>query len=130
MMKDEGKRCLLESLAKNMIHKAETALNLGTIKKTFMLCNILELEVGTNAPKGGDTSHGGRTLFKLIDEGGTDWYVKIVDSEGEHYFELPKEVTIVLGGDSEAKTFAEALLFAGKYLKLRMKGKSNDKSKE
>jgi len=121
-MKDEEKRCLLENLAKNMIYDAEIAPDLGIVKKTFTLCNILDLEIGTNTPKGGDTGHGGRTLFKLVDAGGTDWYIKIVDSIGEHYFESPKEITIVLGGDSEAKTFAEALLFAGKYLKLQTNG--------
>ena len=43
-MKDEEKRCLLENLAKNMIYDAEITPDLGIVKKTFTLCNILDLE--------------------------------------------------------------------------------------
>jgi len=120
---DEQRRRSFQEQAKNIIHNAELAPDLCTVKKTFVHCNILDLEVGTNTPKGGDAGHGGLTLFKLIDGGGTDWRIRITDDSGsEHYFEMPQEITIVLGGDAEAKTFSEALLFAGKYLKLRMKG--------
>jgi hypothetical protein len=71
-------------------------------------CNILNVEVGTNVPQGGDAGHGGKTFFELKDEGGTSWTItKLGDDEG---------VRIELGGDSECITFANALRWAADEL--------------
>ena len=66
--------------------------------------NVLSVTVGTNCPQGGDTGHGGRTLFRLKNEGSTDIRI-MVDGK-----DLPsaRSIEIILGGDAEAKTFTEA----------------------
>lgn len=69
--------------------------------------NILEVEVGTNGFKGGDTGHGSRTYFRLKDLGSTD----IVASCDEG------EVEIEFGGDAELESFIESLEFSLKVLK-------------
>lgn len=69
--------------------------------------NILQVSVGTTGPKGGDSGHGGRTVFALHDLGSTDMTV-IPDETG---------VTIEFGGDTELHTFIEALEFAVQVLR-------------
>src|SRR5258705_12076526 len=39
--------------------------------------NVLSVAVGTNCPQGGDTGHGGRTLFRLKNYGSTDIRIKV-----------------------------------------------------
>lgn len=80
--------------------------------------NQLGVKVGTNAPKGGDSGAGGRTLIQLSEQGGTVWDVGIVDEHGEeHVFSSPTEISITLGGDSELETTIRALEFAVAVLK-------------
>jgi len=81
------------------------------VKWEIVGANILEVEVGTNCPKGGDWGHGGRTYFRLKDMAGTTWFVRIKDRIGDIYITDPKEIEILLGGDSEWRTFRKALLF-------------------
>lgn len=74
----------------------------------FLNANVLQVEVGTTGYCGGDYGHGGRTFFKIKDEGGTALYVN-----GEE----AGEVEIVLGGDAELTTFIQSLEFALEVLK-------------
>ena len=73
---------------------------------------ILQVEAGTTGYKGGDTGHGGRTYFRIKDEGCTDMEVHVMrdrfgDTEG---FE------VILGGDCELETMIRALKFITKVL--------------
>ena len=81
-------------------------------KFTVNSYNLLEVTVGTNCPKGGDSGHGGLTYFKLEDMGGTDLRLKI----NGRFVEV-QCVEVLLGGDSESTTFAEALYLAGREIK-------------
>lgn len=76
--------------------------------------NLLTVQVGTNCPQGGNHSHGGRTIFRLLDDGATDLRVRI-DGQGEQ--RPARRIEIVLGGDHEAESFAEALEFAARVLR-------------
>ncbi len=82
---------------------------MDTQEKDIVGANILKVIVGTNGYKGGDSGHGSRTHFELRDVGGTDMAVSV----GEH----GSSIRIELGGDSELKTFIEALEFAVATLK-------------
>jgi hypothetical protein len=88
-------------------------------EKEFWSANGLKVSVGTTGRKGGDTGHGGRTVFAIHDIGGTDMKV-IPDANG---------VTIELGGDTELMTFYEALLFAAQVLREEMR-RNNDEDEE
>ncbi|MGC9451672.1 MAG: hypothetical protein ACP5I4_09510 [Oceanipulchritudo sp.] len=88
-------------------------MKITTYSKTFDSNNILKVTAGTNVPQGGDTGHGGRTLLRLSNEGFTDWTIRI---DGEEY-PGPGEIELVLGGDCEGDSFAEALEFAGRVLR-------------
>ena len=81
--------------------------------ESFTNANILTVTVGSNCPQGGDSGHGGRTLFRLFDEAATAWSVKIDDT----VIDQPQSIEIVLGGDTEAETFANCLEFAAKVLR-------------
>jgi len=85
---------------------------------TFESCNVLSLRTGTNVPRGGDAGHGGVTFLELKDEAATCWEVEV---DGQ-VFKQPSKMVVRLYGDTEGYTFADALEFASKYLKLRMKG--------
>ena len=87
-----------------------------TLRKQFLSCNILECEVGTNTPQGGDAGHGGRTIFTLRDLGSTGWELEVKDRNGKEFEIEPEEITIKLFGDTEAYTFIDALKFAYKTL--------------
>ena len=45
---------------------------LTTYTRDVVSANILEVEAGTTGFMGGDTGHGGRTYFRIQDEGSTD----------------------------------------------------------
>lgn len=73
-------------------------------------CNVLELRVGTNCPQGGDTGHGGRTLFALKDLASTDWEIHVTDRQGVTTTVTDlKCFAVVLGGDAEQYTFTTLL---------------------
>lgn len=78
---------------------------IAVTSKTFEHANILQVTVGTNCPAGGDSGHGGRTLFRIKDLGGTDMSVRIDGGELQSVGSLD----IILGGDSECATFMQAL---------------------
>lgn len=60
---------------------------------------------------GGDSGHGGHTYFSLEDLGGTDMNI-IVDGK----LISCSKVEVSLGGDTELRTFIEALEFAADRL--------------
>ena len=77
-----------------------------TYTRDVVSANILQVEAGTTGYKGGDTGHGGRTYFRIEDEGCTDIQVQpIMDRHGCNGFE------VTLGGDCELETMIRALKF-------------------
>lgn len=78
------------------------------LRKEIIDANSLYVEVGTTGFQGGDTGHGGRTFFLLHNAASTD-------IEADAIF--PDKVAISLGGDSELRTFIEALEFAADTLR-------------
>lgn len=82
-------------------------------EKEITSANILKIQIGTNCPQGGDSGHGGRTILRLIDAGGTAMQVRLNGGKLVNTSSLE----ILLGGDSECDTFIEALEFAMKTLK-------------
>lgn len=82
-----------------------------TYTRDVVSANILQVEAGTTGYKGGDTGHGGRTYFRIKDEGGTDIDIKpFMDRFGSEGFE------VTLGGDCELETMIRALKFITKVL--------------
>lgn len=79
-------------------------------------CNILMVTAGTTGYMGGDSGHGGRTYFSIMDLAGTDIRVKTIGTEGRGGFE------VMLGGDSELETMIQALKFITKALEDEAKG--------
>jgi hypothetical protein len=76
--------------------------------KEISNANILEVQVGTNCPQGGDHGHGGRTLFRLINHASTSMQCRINDAT----LADADKIEIILGGDAEHETFIKALEFA------------------
>ena len=68
-----------------------------TEKTEIISANILEVEVGTNGPQGGDSGHGCRTYFKLQDGASTDIRVRVNNGD---WFYLMSEgpIEIAFGG--------------------------------
>lgn len=89
-------------------------------RKSCVDANILIVEAGTTCPCGGDSGHGGRTIFALEDEGGTDIEFNVMNND--------KRIEIVLGGDAECDTLIEALEFAAAQLR-QQKGENIDRYK-
>lgn len=75
--------------------------------KDIVDCNMLGIIVGTNGLQGGDYGHGSRTHFILKNLASTDMIVNATNDS----------IEIVLGGDSELRTFIKALEFAVNILK-------------
>lgn len=91
--------------------KLDDGTEITTYTRDVVSCNILQVEAGTTGYMGGDTGHGGRTYFRIKDEGGTDIDIKpFMDRFGSEGFE------VVLGGDCELETMIRALKFITKVL--------------
>lgn len=91
--------------------KLDDGTEITTYTRDVVSCNILQVEAGTTGYMGGDTGHGGRTYFRIKDEGGTDIDIKpFMDRFGSDGFE------VVLGGDCELETMIRALKFITKVL--------------
>lgn len=88
-------------------------VKIDTYKTSIESMNILGVEVGTTGHMGGDSGHGGRTYFKLTNEGCTD--IRFVTLDGDVYD--AEDIEIVLGGDCELDTFCEALRIGYEVLK-------------
>ena len=80
--------------------------------KEISSANILLVEAGTNCPQGGDSGHGGRTVLRLSDLGGTAMQCRVNDGT----LIDANKIEIVLSGDTECVTFTEALEFAASVL--------------
>ena len=79
--------------------------------------NVLEVEAGTNGPKGINIEYGCRTYLRITDQACTDMEVKVLgEDDGITGFEVS------LSGDSELRTFIEALKFAVQVLEDMEKG--------
>lgn len=78
---------------------------------------ITECRIATNCPQGGDSGHGGQTVFELTDLAGTDLSVSIGDGKG-NYREFLGVITvrIRLGGDCEADNLCRLLRWAANEL--------------
>lgn len=82
-----------------------------TYSRDVLSSNILEVEAGTTGFMGGDTGHGGRTYFRIVDGASTDMEIHtFVDKYGGNGFE------VILGGDCELETMIRALKFITKVL--------------
>lgn len=91
--------------------KLDDGTEITTYTRDVVSANILQVEAGTTGYKGGDTGHGGRTYFRIKDEGGTDIDIKpFMDRFGSEGFE------VTLGGDCELETMIRALKFITKVL--------------
>lgn len=83
---------------------------------TFESLNVITVHAGTNCPAGGDSGHGGRTVFGITNDASTDLRVGV---NGEMPAEV-NSVEIVLGGDTECETFIQALEHALSVLKAQV----------
>jgi hypothetical protein len=93
-------------------------IQIQTLSKQIRNINQLAIEVGTNAPCGGDSGAGGRTFLEIQDKGGTSWDFCVTTEDGEdHTFSNPNGLSITMGGDSELQTLIEALEFTLNVLK-------------
>ena len=84
---------------------------LTTFERDIYSCNILSVEAGTTGYMGGDSGHGGRTYFRIKDEGSTD--IKAHVSKDKLGQEI---VEVILGGDTELETIITAIRFIAKVL--------------
>jgi hypothetical protein len=82
-----------------------------TYSRDIYDCNILSVEAGTTGYCGGDSGHGGRTYFRIKDEGGTDMHAT---THTDHFG--CSEFEVLLGGDCELDTMIKALRFITKVL--------------
>ena len=88
--------------------KVVNGIEVPILGKEIIDANSLYVEVGTTGFQGGDTGHGGRTFFLLHNAASTD-----IEIESP----FPDRVAFCLGGDSELRTFIEALEFAADTLR-------------
>ncbi len=82
-------------------------------RETFRGENAVEVVVGTNVPRGGSAKHGGQTVVILHDVGDTAVEAARVMTQADR----PCGIVLVVGGDSEARTLADALEFAAHTIK-------------
>ena len=81
-----------------------------TYTRDVVSASILTVEAGTTGYMGGDSGHGGRTYFRIEDQGSTDIQVLPIGRYGDEGFE------VFLGGDCELETVIRALKFITKVL--------------
>jgi hypothetical protein len=81
--------------------------------------NTLEAFAGTSAPQGGNVDHGAQTVLMVSDLDATAFTsIRVLMHEDA---ETPSGFAVILGGDSEAATFADALEFAAKTIRRQLK---------
>lgn len=88
-----------------------------TALEEFQDMNCLIVEAGTNCPKDGDSGAGGRTIFRLKDNGGTDLRLGVNGSIAQPV----TEVEVVVGGDAECRTLILAWEFAAQSLRAQQR---------
>lgn len=84
---------------------------------------VMRVQAGTNCPQGGNHGEGGRTLFRLDDLGSTAIGVRVAFDNGrsiDYDLHTVQSVSIMLGGDSEARMLVAALEFALHTLRLQL----------
>lgn len=86
--------------------------DITTYTRDVVSCNLLEVEAGTTGYMGGDSGHGGRTYFRIKDEGGTDMDIHVTRDR----FGNTEGFEVTLGGDCELETMIRALKFITKVL--------------
>ena len=84
-------------------------MKLRMFHKTFESANIITASAGTNCPQGGDTGHGGRTVFRLTNEASTAMAIRV---NGGKLIQDVDQVELLFGGDCEHETLIAALEFA------------------
>lgn len=99
--------------SREAIYEEDRKIEVPTKVSELVSANIVKVKAGTTGYRGGDSGHGGRTVFKLTNLGGTDMRVSI---NGSGYFGSD-EVGIAFGGDCELDTFIQSLEFALQTLK-------------
>lgn len=92
--------------------KLKDGTDITTYTRDVLSCNLLEVEAGTTGYMGGDSGHGGRTYFRIKDEGGTDMDIHVIRDR----FGTTSELEVTLGGDCELETMIRALKFITKVL--------------
>lgn len=94
-------------------------MNVTVHGHTAVSCNILEVQVGTNCPQGGDSGHGGRTVLRLINHASTTWNLRVQAGYSDK-LSAPIEVQrvdLLFAGDTECDTLVECLEFALRTLR-------------
>lgn len=92
--------------------KLKDGTDITTYTRDVVSCNLLEVEAGTTGYMGGDSGHGGRTYFRIKDEGGTDMDIHVIRDR----FGNTEGFEVNLGGDCELETMIRALKFITKVL--------------
>lgn len=101
----------------------EDGTKITTYSREIESYNILEVEAGTTGYRGGDTSHGGRTYFRIQNEACTDMEIHSYSDRYNYYVSDECGVEVALGGDCELETMIQALKFIVKVLEDESKGK-------
>lgn len=101
----------------------------STLKKEFIDCNSIEVEVGTTGYCGGDSGHGGRTYFRIKDLGSTDMSCR-TKGRSTYCEDYLNQIELMFGGDAEMETFIDALEFALETLKSQAGGRHIMSAKE
>lgn len=93
------------------IRKLYDGTEITTYTREVYNANILEVEAGTTGYRGGNSRHGGRTYFRIEDEGCTD--ISVLPMHGRYG---TAGFEVILGGDTELETVIRALKFITKVL--------------
>ena len=109
---EESKRGLYR--VKDLFTRGELML-LPAIRKTFNSANILEVTVATTGYRGGDAGHGGRSVVRINDLGGTAIKARIIP-ENAYGNGGNGGCEIMVGGDCELITLIDGLRFAADAL--------------
>lgn len=92
-------------------------------KRTFVDFCIFEVEATTNAPCGGDSGHGGRTVVRITNHECTDMYDSWMDYDKTGDV---RGIVLSFGGDAEACMLADALIWAGQKLHHQMEDNAQE----
>ena len=88
--------------------KKEWVNGMAVWSAEISLANTLRVEAGTTGYRGGDAGHGGRSYFRIKDQGDTGIIQATANDEG---------IEFCVGGDSELDTLIAALEFITEALK-------------
>ncbi len=87
-----------------------------TVSESFVLCNILEVEVEHNGIKGGDAGHGGYVKIRISDVDGNTAMDAVVTREDDAKGDEAKEIVMTFRGDHERDTLLAGLKMIVKEL--------------